>query len=85
MNTVAAAIPYWFTAIVISVLAFFFVRFYYLVDEIRKDVKDILIEDAARKQIIETMREDIHEFKLRQQDFEKKLNFLQREIERIKR
>lgn len=77
--------PYWFFVIISVLLGFFLVRFWYLVDEIRKDVKELLIKNAARGQQIKTITEDVEEFKERQQEYDKKLNYLQREIERIKK
>jgi hypothetical protein len=79
------AIPYLFVTAILSLLGFFLLRFYYLVDEIRKDVKEMLINEAKREAIVSNIKEDVDEFKLRQQEYEKKLNFLGRELERLKK
>jgi hypothetical protein len=75
-------VSYWFVVITFSLLGFLLIRFYFLVDEIRKDVKVMMVQDAVRSQLIENIKEDVMEFKVRMQEYEKKLNYLQREIER---
>lgn len=79
-----ASAPYIFVTAATGLLTFFLIRFWYLVDEIRKDLKSVLIQEAKREQIVFNLKEDIVEYKVRQQEHEKKVNFLQREIERLK-
>lgn len=76
---------YLFLVLTISVLAFFLIRYWYMVDEIRKDVKTLLIDQAAKNQLLLTLKEDVAEFKLRQQEYDKRLNYQQRELERYKK
>lgn len=54
---------YWLLTGSISVIAFFLIRFFFLVDEIRKDVKELLIRGAAQDEIIIRLEEDIKEMK----------------------
>jgi serine phosphatase RsbU (regulator of sigma subunit) len=77
-------IPYWFVILILALLGFFLVRFWFLVDEIRKDVKKVLIDEAARNQLVRSLKEDVDEFKIKQQAYEKKLNYLERELQRKK-
>lgn len=77
-------IPYWFVILIISLLGFFLIRFWFLVDEIRKDVKQVLIAEAERKQLVTNIKEDIDEFKKWLNELQKTTNYHQREIERLK-
>lgn len=77
-------IPYWFVILIISLLGFFLIRFWFLVDEIRKDVKQVLIAEAERKQLVSNIKEDIDEFKKWLNELQKTTNYHQREIERLK-
>lgn len=78
-------IPYWFVLMVMGLLTFFLVRFYYMVDEIRKDVKSMLVSEAENALAIEGLKEKIKEIKDSMKDQQEKLNDLDREIGRMKK
>ena len=67
----------------VGLIGFFLVRFYYLVDEIRKDVKEILIDRAASNQIILGHEKDITEIRAVTNTHESRINKL--EINKQKR
>lgn len=61
----------------IGIIGFFLARFYYLVDEIRKDVKDILIEGGANKISVDNIKKDISEIKGDVHDIDKRVKHLE--------
>jgi len=67
----------------IGLIGFFLVRFYYLVDEIRKDIKEILIDRATSNQIIFGHEKDITEIRVVTNDHDHRINKL--EINKSKR
>lgn len=79
----AGSIPYWFVVIVICFLGFLLVRFWFLVDELRKDIKALLIKDAARDAQLRSLTSDNEEYYSRLNEHDKKINFQQREIRRL--
>ncbi len=74
---------YAFIAGIVSVIAFFLVRFYYLVDELRKDVKQLLIQEAGRGNAIENIKEDVKDIKATVHEHDKKLNHLELEVAKL--
>lgn len=58
--------PEWiFIVIALGLISFFSVRFYMTVDEVRKDVKSLLIDSAIRKEKIEQIESDVESIKER--------------------
>lgn len=74
-----------FISACLSAIAFFLIRFYYLVDEIRKDVKGMLISEARKDAILNTMQNDITDIKDEQHEQNEKLRKLELEIEKLKK
>jgi hypothetical protein len=71
---------YFVLTVLLSVIAFFLVRFFYLMDEIRKDVKQVLISNASRDAMIQEFKTDIQEIRRTVHDHGRKLNTLEIEI-----
>ena len=67
----------------IAVIGFFLVQFYYMVKDMAKDVKELLIQRATHDSEIKQMSEDVHEIKIRQGHFDRKLNNLELEISKL--
>jgi hypothetical protein len=61
----------------VGLIGFFLVRFYYLVDEIRKDVKTILIDAAVSKEVVSHIEEDVKWIKREVHDHEKRIGQLE--------
>lgn len=57
----AENIPYWFVLILSGFATFFIIRFYYMVDEIRRDVKQMLTEMAENRVTIDRLKNDVDE------------------------
>jgi len=66
----ASSILYLFITVCLAVISFFLVRFYQLVDEIRKDVKDLLLKRAAADEISKGLFEDVTDLQKRVRDLE---------------
>jgi len=77
-------IPYIFFAAMSALLGFFLIRFWFSVDEIRKDVKSLLITQAKRNEMIENIKEDIDELKENQLSLQRKMNHMEIEIQKLK-
>jgi hypothetical protein len=75
---------YFFLTAGVSVIAFFLVRFYYLVDEMRRDVKQLLIQESAKNEAMKNMRSDIEEIKDTINHHSKQLSHLELELAKIK-
>lgn len=56
---------YWLLTGSIPVTTFFLIRFFFLVDEIRKDVKQLLVNGAARDVEIENLKDDMRVLQLK--------------------
>jgi hypothetical protein len=78
-------ILYYFLTACLSVITFFLIRFYYLVDELRKDIKDLLINESSRTTALENMKDDLIDVKQTVHDHDKKLNSLELQIAKIQK
>lgn len=76
-------ILYAFITGAVSVIAFFLVRFYYLVEELRKDVKQLLINESARKVAIENIKDDIEDIRRTVHEHDGQLNRLRIDISKL--
>ncbi len=78
------SIPYWFVVLSMGVLTFFLIRFWYTVDEIRKDVKAMLIAASENKEAISAIREQIREIRQVQRDHKDELKILDKDVDKLK-
>lgn len=76
---------YYFLTGTCMMISFFLIRFYFLVDEIRKDVKNILINEGVRNNKLDNMRDDIEDIKKERHEIVERLQHLEMEIQRIKK
>ena len=76
-------VMYGFVSIAVTVISFFLVRFYYLVDEMRKDVKQLLIRESAKNQAMQDIKEDLEDIKSTVHDHDKKLNRLEIDLAKL--
>ena len=63
---------------------FFLIRFWFLVDEIRKDVKDFLIHDTLKTGKIENIETTVTDIKKTVHSHDKKLSQLEIELIKLK-
>lgn len=61
----AGNILYLFITVLLAVISFFLVRFFFVVDEIRKDVKDLLVRKAAADEITKGIADDVDDLEKR--------------------
>jgi hypothetical protein len=73
-----------FMSIILSAIGFMLVRFYFLFDEVRKDVKAMLINSASRDQAIRNINNDIAEIKRTTHEQEKRLRNVEIQVNQIK-
>lgn len=76
---------YWFITGGLGCITFFLVRFYYLVDEIRKDVKGLLIKESSRDEILKNLEGDVKEINRNLHEHEHDIIELKIEIQKLKR
>jgi DNA repair ATPase RecN len=84
MRSMTEAIPYWFVVIAMGILAFFLIRFWYTVDEIRKDVKSMLIAQSEHKETINAIKERIREIRAIQRDHKEEIAELDKDVDKLK-
>lgn len=80
----AENIPYWFVLILSGFATFFIIRFYYMVDEIRKDVKTMLTEMAENRVTIGRLKNDVDEITEELHEHEKRLIEIEKSIAKLK-
>lgn len=59
---------------------FFLIRFWYLVDEMRRDIKHFLQREAAKNEKLENISENVTDIKQTVNSHDKRLNHLEIEI-----
>ncbi len=76
--------PYWFVLIAMGLLGFFLIRFWYSVDEIRKDVKAMLIAQTENKEAINAIKERLRELRLTQFEHKNEIKQLDEDVDKLK-
>jgi len=76
---------YWFITGGLGCITFFLIRFYYLVDEIRKDVKNLLIKESSCDQILKNLEKEITQVNKNIHEHEHDIVELRIEIQKFKK
>jgi DNA repair ATPase RecN len=79
------SIPYWFVMMAMGILTFFLIRFWYTVDEIRKDVKEMLVEQAENKEAISSIKERLREMRSTQREHKNEIDQLDEDVDKLKK
>lgn len=70
--------------IMVAFIGFFLVRFWQLVDEMRKDIKQVLTNGAVRDQRINETKEELDEVKDDIKDIKKEVEGVQKDVIQLK-
>ena len=68
----------------LALLGFFSVRFYMMVDEVRKDVKSILIGNGTRDEKLTNVEKKVDDIEITLKDHGEKLNRLELDVANLK-
>ena len=67
-----------------ALVGFFLIRFWYLVDEIRKDIKQVLVNGATRDQQISDIKKEVDELQIDQKEIKRDVESVQKDVIKLK-
>lgn len=73
-----------FASIVLTIIGFFIQRFFKAVDDIKKALDSINLKMAAREENIKEIMDDVHEIKMKQHEYGRRLHDIELQIAKTK-